>query len=403
MYDCRIIEVGAEMMKATKIRIYPTPEQAAFLNRQFGAVRFCYNVGLRIISHRYKRHGQSLSAKHDIKKLLPIAKRSRKYGWLEEADSIALQQACLNLHNAFQRFFDPKIKAGYPRYKSKRARQSSYHCTGIKVGDDWIKVPKLEPIKARIHRHVKGKLKSITLSRTATGKHYASLLYETSEPAPTPVISIDFAKVLGLDVGLTHLAIDSNGHKIPNPRFLKQAQNNLRRKQKALSRTEKGSANRVKARLLVAKAHERVANARNDFQHKLSRQIVDDNQAVIVETLQVKNMLKNRSLARHIADASWHSLVIKLDYKAKAQGKHLVRIDQWYASSKTCHVCQHKIEALPLSSRSWKCPSCHAQHDRDINAALNIKHQGIITLKAEGLSVSAHRGLRQSDITSVAA
>ncbi|EWH00803.1 transposase, partial [Halomonas sp. BC04] len=184
-------------------------------------------------------------------------------------------------------------------------------------------------------------------------------------------------------------------------RFLRQAAANLRRKQKALSRCQKGSRRRAKARLLVARAHERLANARNDFQHKLSRQIVDDNQAVIVETLKVRNMMKNARLAKHIGDASWHALITKLDYKAREQGKHLVKIDPWFASSKTCHVCQHKMmDAMTLSIRSWECPACHAIHDRDINAALNIKHQGIINLKAEGLSVSAHRGLRKSDTSS---
>ncbi|SDK87501.1 putative transposase [Franzmannia pantelleriensis] len=265
------------MLKAIKIRLYPTPEQAALLACQFGAVRFVYNTGLRIMSHRYKRHGQSLSAKHDIKRLLPVAKKSRKYGWLKCADSIALQQSCINLDQAFQRFFDPKQKAGYPRFKSKRGRQSSYHCVGVKAGGNWIKVPKLGPIKAKVHRPVDGKLKSITLSRTVTGKHYASLLFETEQAAPAPLKDVDAANVVGLDMGLSHLAIDSTGCKIANPRFLKQAQQNLKRKQQALSRTKKGSANRAKARLLVAKAHERVANARNDFQHKLSRQIVDDN------------------------------------------------------------------------------------------------------------------------------
>jgi putative transposase len=391
------------MLKATKIRIYPTTEQAVFLNRQFGAVRFVYNTGLRIMSHRYQRHGQSLSAKHDIKKLLPVAKTSRKYGWLKEADSIALQQACLNLDHAFQRFFDPKQKAGYPRFKSKRGKQSSYHCVGVKAGDDWIKVPKLGPIKARMHRKVEGRLKSITLTRTVTGKHYASLLFDTEQAAPALLKDVDTTKVVGLDMGLSHLAIDSTGRKIANPRFLKQAQKNLKRKQQALSRTKKGSANRAEARLLVAKAHERVANARHDFQHKLSRQIVDDNQAVIVETLKVGNMMKNRRLAKHIGDASWYALITKLDYKAKEQGKHLVKIDPWFASSKTCHVCQHKRDAMPLNVRSWECPACHTQHDRDINAALNIKQQGIIQLKAEGLSVSAHGGLRKSGTSPAAA
>ncbi|WP_144981391.1 RNA-guided endonuclease InsQ/TnpB family protein [Halomonas sp. C22] len=391
------------MLKATKVRLYPTTEQAEFLNRQFGAVRFVYNTGLRIISHRHKRHGQSLSAKHDIKKLLPVAKKSRKYGWLKEADSIALQQACLNLDHAFQRFFDPAQKAGYPRFKSKRGKQSSYHCVGVKAGDDWIKVPKLGPIKARMHRQVEGRLKSITLTRTVTGKHYASLLYETEQVAPAPLKDVDAAKVVGLDMGLSHLAIDSRGRKIANPRFLRQAAANLRRKQQALSRCQKGSRRRAKARLLVAKAHERLANARNDFQHKLSRQLVDDNQAVIVEALKVRNMMKNARLAKHIGDASWHALVTKLDYKAKEQGKHLVKIDPWFASSKTCHICHHKVDAMPLSVRSWECPSCHTHHDRDINAALNIKHQGIVKLKAEGLSVSAHGGLRKSGTSPVAA
>ena len=391
------------MLKATKIRIYPTTEQAVFLNRQFGAVRFVYNTGLRIMSHRYQRHGQSLSAKHDIKKLLPVAKTSRKYGWLKEADSIALQQACMNLDHAFQRFFDPKQKAGYPRFKSKRGKQTSYHCVGVKAGDDWIKVPKLGPIKARMHRKVEGRLKSITLTRTVTGKHYASLLFDTEQAAPALLKDVDTTKVVGLDMGLSHLAIDSTGRKIANPRFLKQAQKNLKRKQQALSRTKKGSANRAEARLLVAKAHERVANARHDFQHKLSRQIVDDNQAVIVETLKVGNMMKNRRLAKHIGDASWYALITKLDYKAKEQGKHLVKIDPWFASSKTCHVCQHKVDAMPLNIRSWECPACHTLHDRDINAALNIKHQGIVKLKAEGLSVSAHGGLRKSGMSPVAA
>jgi putative transposase len=391
------------MLKATKIRIYPTPDQAEFLNRQFGSVRFAYNSGLRIMSHRYKRHSQSLSAKHDIKKLLPVAKKSRKYTWLKEVDSIALQQSCINLDKAFQRFFDPKQKAGYPRFKSKRGKQSSYHCVGIKTGDNWIKVPKLDPIKAKIHRPVEDKIKSITLSRSVTGKHYASLLHETEKQALAPLISVDAAKIVGLDMGISHLAIDSSGRKIANPRFIKRAQKNLKRKQQALSRKKKGSANRAKARLLVAKAHERAANARNDFQHKLSRQIVDDNQAVIVETLKIKNMMKNRKLARHIGDASWHSLIVKLEYKAKEQGKHLVKIDPWFASSKTCHVCQHKADAMPLNVRSWHCLACETLHDRDINAALNIRHQGILKLKAEGLSVSAHRGSRNSGKLPVAA
>ncbi|MGP5019720.1 MULTISPECIES: RNA-guided endonuclease InsQ/TnpB family protein [Halomonadaceae] len=390
------------MLKATKVRVYPTPEQAAFLNAQFGAVRFVYNKELHIISTQYKRHGTKLRAKKDLKPLLAVAKKSRKYYWLKDFDSIALQQACINLDRAFQNFFDPKLPARYPRFKRKHGKQSSYHCTGIKVGEGAIKIPKLTPIKARIHRDITGTLKSITLTRTTTGKYYASVLVDDGEEAPAPLQTVD--AVLGVDMGLTHLAIDSDGNKTANPRFLKRARANLRRKQKALSRCQKGSKGRAKARLKLAKAHERLANVRADFQHKLSRQLIDDNQAVVVETLKVKNMLKNRKLAKHIADASWHSLIQKLAYKADALGKHLVKIDQWFASTKTCAGCGHKVADMPLSIRTWDCPGCGTQGiDRDVNAALNIRQQGIIKLRAEGLSVPANGGMRQSGHASVAA
>ena len=389
------------MIRAIKVRIYPTPDQADFLNQQFGAVRFTYNKALHIISSQYRRHGLKLKAKKDLKPLLAVAKKSRKYQWLKGFDSIALQQACINLDKAFQNFFDPKLSARYPKFKRKHGKQSSYHCTSIRVGDSWIKVPKMKPIKARIHRELDGSLKSITLSRTVTGKYYASLLVEDGQEVPAPTKTVE--TVLGVDMGLTHLAIDSEGNKTANPRFLKRAQSNLRRKQKSLSRCQKGSKGRAIARLKLAKAHERLANARADFQHNLSRQLIDENQAVVVETLKVKNLLKNRKLAKHIADASWFSLIQKLEYKAKVQGKHLVKIDQWFASSKTCSCCGQKVDSMPLKVRSWTCTHCGTVHDRDINAAINIRQQGVIKLRAEGLSVPANRGLRKSGHAPVAA
>lgn len=326
-----------------------------------------------------------------------------KYGWLRDVDSIALQQACLNLDAAFQRFFDPKCSARYPQFKGKRGKQSSYHCVGIRTGDNWIKIPKLAPIKARVHRQLKGKPKSITLSRTPTGKYYASVLVDTDQAPAQPLTAVDESKVVGLDMGLSHLHIQSNGAKQPNPRFLQRAEANLRCKQKALSRCQKGSRRRAKARLFVAKAHERVTNAHNHFQHVESRHIVDDNQAIIVETLRVRNMLQNKRLARLITDASWHAFVNKLAYKAQEQGKPLVKLDPWFPSSKTCHCCHHKRDVLPLNVRSWTCPECGIRHDRDINAACNIKHQGILQLKTEGLSVSAHGCLRKSGVIPAAA
>ncbi|EFL91666.1 transposase [Candidatus Regiella insecticola LSR1] len=244
--------------------------------------------------------------------------------------------------------------------------------------DGAVKIPKLSPMEARIHREIIGKVKSITLSRTSTGKYFASILCEDAKGAPEKPDVIDADKITGCDLGLTHFLIRSDGRKQANPRYLIRASQNLRRKQKALSRKVKSSKNRTKARLIVARCHEKVGNSRADFQHKLSRALIDENQAVIVETLKTSNMLKNQRLARHINDAGWQGFVTKLEYKAIDAGKHLVKLDQWYASSKKCHRCGHKEIAMPLGKRFWQCPACQMEHDRDINAALNIKQQGCI-------------------------
>jgi putative transposase len=389
------------MLRATKVRIHPTPEQAEYLNAQFGAVRFAYNKALHIKKHAYQRHGVNLSPRKDLKPLLSVAKKSRRYAWLKEFDSMALQQAVINLDVAFSNFFNPKLKARFPAFKRKRGKQSSYHCVGIKVLDNAIKIPKLAPIEARIHRVLHGKLKSITVTRSAAGKYYASLLCDDGLEAPAKPTLISI--VTGLDMGLAHYAIMSDGAKIANPRHLINASRNLRHKQKALSRKQKGSSNRKKARIRLAALHERVANARADFQHKLSRAIVDENQAVIVETLKTANMMKNHNLARAIGDAGWHSFIIKLEYKTAEKGVHLVKLDQWFASSKTCHCCGYKMPEMPLHKRIWRCPECSVEHDRDINAAINIKLKGIQQLKAAGLVVSAHGGQRKSVVQTVAA
>ncbi|QUM80007.1 IS200/IS605 family element transposase accessory protein TnpB [Moritella sp. 5] len=375
------------MLRATKVRIYPTADQTEFLNAQFGAVRFAYNKALHIKKHFYSVKGMSLAVQKDLKPLLAKGKKSRKYSWLKQYDSIALQQAVINLDGAYKRFFDKKLKAGFPTFKRKHGKQSSYHCTSVKATDNTIKIPKLSAIKARIHRELVGTLKSITISRSASGKYFASLLVKSDEA--TPVKPKHITSVSGYDLGLTHYLIDDRGNKTANPRFLVNACSNLRRKQKALSRTKKGSRNRSKARLKLALAHERVSNARNDFQHKLSKRIIDDNQAVIVETLKSSNMLKNRKLSRHISDASWSAFVDKVAYKAEMYGVHLVKCNQWFASSKTCSCCGDKVKDMPLNIRHWSCPSCNTQHDRDINASKNIRHYGIIKLKADGLTVSA--------------
>ncbi|MBS9428897.1 RNA-guided endonuclease InsQ/TnpB family protein [Photorhabdus akhurstii] len=389
------------MLRATKVRIYPTSEQAEYLNAQFGAVRFAYNKALHIKKHAYRRYGVNLNPRKDLKPLLAVAKKSRKYAWLKEYDSIALQQAVINLNTAFDNFFNPKLKARFPAFKSKHAKQSSYHCVGVKVLDGAIKIPKLPPVKARLHREINGEVKSITITRAATGKYYASILCNDGMEAPVKPTRV--TRVTGLDMGLSHYVITSRGDKIANPRHLINVSRNLRRKQKALSRKNKGSANRRKARIQLACVHERVANARADFQHKLSRSIVDENQAIIVETLKSANLMKNPKLARAIGDAGWHGFITKLEYKAEAAGIHLVKLDQWFASSKTCHCCCHKVPEMPLNKRIWSCPCCGVEHDRDINAAINIQHKGIQELQAAGLVVSAHGGQRKSVASTVAA
>jgi putative transposase len=381
---------------ATKVRLYPTPEQAEFLGRQFGAVRFVYNRALAVKRHRYRVHGQKLSAVHDLKKLLPVAKKSRRYKWLADYDAMALQQACINLDKAFRNFFEGRAK--YPRFKRKHGQQSSYHCSGkIAVLQDSILLPKMDqPIRAVIHREVQGKLKSITVTRTPTGKYFAALLFEDGKAKPAPVRGVPEDSIVGVDVGLIDLAVESNGRKTANPRFLKRALRNLRRKQRALSRKRKGSRNRAKTRLRVAAAHERLANARHDFQHKLSRRLTDENQAVCVETLAVKNMLKHPTLARAIADAAWHSLIQKFAYKVERSGKPLVKIDRWTASSKTCSCCLQVKEELDLKERRWTCEGCGAEHDRDLNASANIRRVGILDLRAGGGHVPVCGGLRKT-------
>lgn len=373
------------MLQAGKFRIYPTREQEKFLWGQWGAVRFVWNKGLEIKERFYKRDGTSLSIINDLKPLLAVAKRSRKYAWLKAYDSMALMEAVRHLDTAFTRFF--KRQSGFPHWKSRRGPQSSYHCTCVAVGEDWVRVPKIGRIKAVVHRRIEGKIKSITLSADTCGAYYASVLFEDGKREVESLVKMYEDQVTGIDLGLADLVIESNGSKTPNPRHLKKAQENLRRKAKKLSRTVKGGRRHEKARKRLAKAHKRVANARNDSLHKISRRLIDENQAVCAESLKVKNMEKNYHLAKAIADAGWGTLCRMLEYKAKRAGKVFARVDTFYPSSKTCHVCGNKLSEIKLSTRRWVCPKCRSEHDRDINAAINIRDEGIWQMKAAGLSV----------------
>ena len=373
------------MNRAIRIRIYPTADQKHYLAGLFGAVRFCYNKGLALKNHFYKVKSINLDPIHDLKKLLAIAKKSKKYAWLSGYDSMSLQESVRNLDKAYRRFF--KKQGGFPHFKSRRGTQSSYHCTGVSVGEAFVKVPKMTPIKAVVHRKIEGKIKSITLSRDTCGDYWASILYEDGQPEAEVATCVQQSKTLGIDVGIETFGTCSNGVKIKSPKPLKRAEKKLKKAQRALSRKKKGSKNREKARKRLAKQHRRVARVRADFLHKTSRRLVNENQALIFENLRIKGMMKNHHLAKAIADAGWAEFMRQCAYKTKYEGKVFVQIDTFFPSSKTCSICGHKLEKLSLAIRNWTCPHCGAHHDRDINASLNIKKEGIRMLKAAGQTV----------------
>jgi putative transposase len=281
--------------------VNPTDEQAGFLDRQFGAVRFVFNKALHIKTHQCARRKPVREARPDA----PAGGRQEKpQVWL--AGRLRPPVPAAGVHQrrpGVQEFLRGARQV--PRFKRKRGAQSSYHCGGkTAVGVDWIAIPKLaDRIQAVVHRQTPGELKSITLSKTPTGKYFAACRFDDGQEKPEPPKVVPAEAVVGIDVGLTHIAIASNGNKTDNPRFVTRAQRNLRRKQKSLSRKKKGSKNRAKARRPVAGAHERVTNARGDFQHKLCRHLVDENQAIGMETLKIKNMQKSRCLAKAIGDA----------------------------------------------------------------------------------------------------
>ena len=389
------------MLKAIKVRLHPTVEQREALAFQFGAVRWAYNFALEWRMKAWEDHGESVTKRMTLDKLVEL-KSVEATSWLKDADSQALQQSVIHLDDAFGRFFGRRAR--HPRFKTRHGRQSMSYPQRVKVLDGRaLYLPKVGTVRAVLHRAIEGRIKTVTVSRSPTGRHYASILVDDGRDLPEPLKVMDGESVAGIDLGLADVVVESSGRKTPNPRFVKRTAANLRRKQKNLSRKRRGSANRAKARVLVAKAHERTMNARGDFQHKLSRRLVDENQAICVETLGVRNMLGNRSLAAHIQDAAWGGFVRKLEYKCVWSGHRLVKADRWFASSKICSGCGARVRKLPLSVRRWTCAACGNEHDRDVNAAVNLRRHGILALKAEGLSVSACGGLRKTGTLPAAA
>ena len=359
---------------AYKYRIYPNKEQREYFSKVFGCVRFFYNKSLSDMNEIFKN-------KQEFKNITP-ASYKEDYPFLKEVDSLALCNAQMNRNAAFKAFF--RKQNDFPKYKSKRNDQSytTNNQGSVKFSNNnrYISIPKCSRIRIKKHRDFEGVIKSVTVSKTTDGKYYASLLVETEI---THFKETD--KMIGLDLGLKDFVIDSNAHKYKNHKYLTKSLSKLIVEQRKLSHMVKGSNNRNKQRIKIAKLYRRINNQRNDNLHKLSRHIIDENQVICIEDLKVKNMQSNHKLARSISDASWSRFVSMLIYKASWYGRTIIKIPNNYPSSQLCSICGYKNSITKdLKIRKWTCPKCGSSHDRDINASKNILSKGIEILTKDG-------------------
>ncbi len=363
----------AKQNKAYKFRLYPTEEQAMVIRKTFGCVRFVYNKMLTERKEMYENLKDDKKALKKVKRPTP-AKYKKEYEWLKEVDSLALANAQLNLDKAYKAFF--KGTAKFPKFKSKRHKQS--YTTNVVNGniqllDGHIKLPKLKMVKIKQHRAIpsEGVIKSCTLSITAAGKYYISILTEYEKEIEMKEIE----KVIGLDFAMDGLFVDSEGEKANYPKFYRQMLDKLAIEQRKLSRKKKGSSNWNKQRIRVAKIQEKVANQRKNFLHHKSKELVTNYDAVVIEDLDMKGMSQALKFGKSVADNGWGMFTSFLAYKLKEQGKQLVKIDRWFPSTKKCSYCGAE-KPMALSERTYDC-SCGLTLDRDYNSALNIKKEGI--------------------------
>ena len=371
------------MRKAAKIRLYPTTEQKQLLAKQFGCARFWWNKALGLQYQHRSSNGKWMK-RTELNAMLPGLKK--ELPWLKtDCYSQVLQATTKNLEQAMKNWFEGRAKK--PRFKAKKNKQSISFPQNVIIVGEYLKIPKVGLVKAKITQAIEGQIKTVTISVTPSGKYYAAIGLDLGEQE---VATSTEGAVLGIDLGLKDYVTCHNGKdswSAKHPKWLKRHQRNLRRQQKQLSRRNKTSQRREKARKLVAKVHERVSNSRQDFLHKLSRKIVDENQVVVVENLNLKGMVKNRKLSQSISQSGWGMFLNFLDYKLKHKGGVLVEIDRFFPSSKLCSNCGHKYQDLQLFEREWTCEVCHAKHQRDDNAAKNIRIEGIRML---GLGHSPH-------------
>jgi putative transposase len=359
------------MLKAYKYRIYPDKDQEEFIKVNFGACRFVYNWALEQKIKTYEQTKKSIS-RFDLQYIL-VHEVKPSNEWLKEANSQALLASLVNVESAFTKFF--REKSGFPNFKSKKNPVQSYQMPqhySVDFERNLIKLPKIGEVEAVLHRKFEGAMKTATISRSSTGKYFISILVDNGEELPDKQ-GISESSTIGIDVGIKDFAILSNGVKVENPKYLKNSLKRMKCLQKRVSKKVKGSNNRNKARHHLSKIHETISNQRNNFQHQLSFRLISENQAISLETLNVKGLVKNHCLAQSISDAGWSSFVTKLEYKAEWLGKTILRIGRFEPSSKICNVCGYYNGNLTLKNREWVCPDCKTTHDRDINAAINIK------------------------------
>ena len=367
---------GRVVKRAFKYRCYPSDQQAQQLNRTFGCVRKVYNLALEARTAAWYIEQRRVNY-NETSAMLTAWKREPELSFLSEVSSVPLQQGLRHLQGAFTNFFEKR--AGYPTFKSKRKSRASaeYTRSAFRCRDGVLRLAKMaEPLAIRWSRPLPdgAEPSTVTVSRDSAGRWHVSLLCEVTVQDGPPTDA-----VVGIDAGITSLVALSSGEKVTNPRPERKYRVRLARAQRALARKQHGSANREKARRKVARVHARITDRRRDHLHKLTTRLVRENQAVVIEDLQVANMLGNHSLARAISDASWRELRGMLEYKCRWYGRDLVVVDRWFPSSKVCSACGALRDGMPLNVRKWTC-RCGARHDRDVNAARNIRAAGLAVL-----------------------